>query len=73
MYGCYSLTAGERIRFSRKEHKKIISKVVKVIKEYPYFILAEATGVTNNYPITINKSWIYCKEASIERIQGGNL
>lgn len=72
MYGWYGLIQGERIRVTKKENKRTISKMVKVIKEYPYFILVEVKGRISNYPITINKSWIYCKEASIERIQGGN-
>lgn len=68
MYGWYGLIPGEQIRVTKKEHKRTISKMVKVIKEYPYFILVEVKGRISNYQITINKSWICCKEATIESV-----
>ncbi len=36
-YGFYGLKPGERIKFTKKENGKKVSKVVKVVKEYPYF------------------------------------
>ena len=40
-YGFYGLKPGERIKFTKKENGKKVSKVVKVVKEYPYFVLVE--------------------------------
>lgn len=67
-YGFYGLKPGERIKFTKKENGKKVSKVVKVVKEYPYFVLVEVTGRIGNYCTSINKSWVYTKEAFIVRV-----
>lgn len=67
-YGFYGLKPGERIKFTKKENGKKVSKVVKVVKEYPYFILVEVAGRMGNYCTSINKSWIFTKEALIARV-----
>ena len=67
-YGFYGLKPGERIKFTKKENGKKVSKVVQVVKEYPYFVLVEVAGRMGNYCTSINKSWVYTKEAFIARI-----
>lgn len=68
MYGNYGLNPGERIKFTEKVNGKKASKVVKVIKEYSYFILVEVTGRIGNYCTSINKSILYTKETFISRV-----
>lgn len=58
-YGFYGLQPGERIKFTKKENGKKVSKVVKVEKEYPNFVLVEVAGRMGNYCTSINKSWIF--------------
>lgn len=67
-YGWYGLKPGEQIKFTKKENGKKISKVVKVVKEYPYFVLVEVTGKIGKYCTSINKSWVFTKEALIARV-----
>ena len=67
-YGFYGLKPGERIKFTKKENGKKVSKVVKVVKEYPYFVMVEEDGRMSNYCTSINKSWVYTKEAFIARV-----
>ena len=40
-YGFYGLKPGERIKFTKKENGKKVSKVVQVVKEYTHFVLVE--------------------------------
>lgn len=67
-YGWYGLKPGEKINFTKKENGRKISKIVKVVKEYPYFVVVEVTGKVGNYCTSINKSWVYTKEAFIARV-----
>lgn len=67
-YGFYGLKPGERIKFIKKENGKKVSKVVRVVKEYPYFVLVEVTGKIGKYCTCINKSWVFTKEAFIARV-----
>ena len=67
-YGWYGLMPGEKIKFTQKENGKKVSKIVKVIKEYPYFVLVEVTGRIGSYCTSINKSWVFTKEVGIARV-----
>lgn len=72
MYGWYGLIPGERLLYRFKEAGKKVTEKVKVIKEYPKFILVEVKGASGNYRTCINKSGIYTKETSIAVVKGGN-
>lgn len=67
-YGWYGLMPGEKIKLTKKENGKKVSQIVKVVKEYPYFVLVEVNGRIGNYCTSINKSWVYIKEAFIARV-----
>ena len=68
MYGNYGLRPGEKVKFIRKENGRILTKIVEVVKEYPYFVLVEITGKIGNFQTCINKSWIYAHEAKLKRV-----
>ena len=59
---------GKGIKFTKKENGKKVSKVVQVVKEYTHFVLVEVAGRMGNYCTSINKSWVYTKEAFISRV-----
>ena len=67
MYGHYGLKPDERIKFTTKETGKKVTKKVKVVKEYPFFILVEVTGRGGSYRTCINKSGIFLNEVKIAR------
>ncbi len=66
MYGHYGLMPGESIRFTTKEAEKKVTKKVKVIKEYPLFVLVEVSGLGGSYRTSINKSWIFLKKQKLQ-------
>lgn len=68
MYGRYGLKSGEKIKFITKEAGRQVSKIVKIVKEYLFFILVEVNGQGGKYKTCINKSWIFTKEAKSARI-----
>lgn len=68
MYGYYGLKPGEFIKFTTKEAGKKVTKKVKVIKEYPFFVLVEVFGLGGTYRTCVNKSRVFLKEVTIARV-----
>lgn len=68
MYGHYGLKPDEMIKLITKEAGRQVSKIVKVVREYLFFVLVEVNGQGGEYKTCINKSWIFTKEAKIARV-----